>query len=80
MVIAYLQRLVEDTNVLASCVKKFLGQLKEPLIPATSWQEFVRAAETVDGVVDMNALHQAIADLPLPNKDTLAFLILHLQR
>ena len=60
-----------------------MGQLKEPLIPLTSWNDFARAAGAKDEVLggpDLKALHQAIAELPLPNKDTLAFIIMHLQR
>uniref|UniRef100_A0A915JPW8 Rho-GAP domain-containing protein n=1 Tax=Romanomermis culicivorax TaxID=13658 RepID=A0A915JPW8_ROMCU len=75
-------RLIDDVNTIAGCIKRFLQQLKEPIIPTTSWLDFVRAASAKDehGRYDNQALHRAIAELPMPNKDTLSFLILHFQR
>ncbi|CDW54548.1 DNA primase [Trichuris trichiura] len=74
-------KLVDDVSVLTGCLKKFFQQLKEPLIPYTSRGEFFRAAtENSDLTVQMQKIHQAITELPLPSRDTLAFLILHLQK
>ncbi|KFD57812.1 hypothetical protein M514_01482, partial [Trichuris suis] len=74
-------KLVDDISVLTGCLKKFFQQLKEPLIPYTSRGEFFRAAtENADLAVQMQKIHQAITELPLPSRDTLAFLILHLQK
>lgn len=67
-----------DINVLCGTVKDFLRSLNEPLIPRVLWHEFVRAAEAGD---DRNQrLYEAIADLPQPNRDTLAFMVVHLQK
>jgi len=70
-----------DIHAVCSCVKKFLKSLKEPIIPLSLWQVFVDAAtETGPDTIEQEAaVYQAISELPLPNRDTLAYLILHLQ-
>lgn len=69
-----------DINVLCGTVKDFLRSLNEPLIPRALWHEFVRAAEIKDEKERNTRLYEAIADLPQPNRDTLAFMILHLKK
>jgi len=69
-----------DIHAVASCVKKFLRSLKEPVIPHSLWRTFVDAANNPDTTDAETALFQAVSELPRPNRDTLAFLILHLQR
>jgi len=74
-------RQVTDVNVLASCVKKFLQQLSQPIIPPGSWVDFMNTAEMkLEGKDVSLLLHNAIAELPQPNRDTLAFLMIHLQK
>ncbi|XP_058807772.1 rac GTPase-activating protein 1 [Phymastichus coffea] len=68
-----------DIFVICSTLKDFLRSLKEPLITVSLWSDFARAAELNDLEAD-GALYQAIMALPQPNRDTLAFLMLHLQR
>ncbi|KFM59966.1 Rac GTPase-activating protein 1, partial [Stegodyphus mimosarum] len=69
-----------DIHAVCGTVKEFLRSLSEPLIPRSTWQTFVEAAEVKDDTISLNALYNAVCDLPQPNKDTLAFLVLHLQR
>lgn len=70
-----------EIHVVASTVKKFLRSLKEPIIPSSLWKRFVDAASAAhDDTYEEGALYQAISELLPPNRDTLAFLILHLQR
>ncbi|CAD5218812.1 unnamed protein product [Bursaphelenchus okinawaensis] len=66
----------EYTEVLTSAVRKFLVNLKEPLIPNSSYSEFIQASRDETN----GSLMKAIAELPEPNKDTLAFICLHLQK
>ncbi|KAL1238657.1 Rac GTPase-activating protein [Trichinella spiralis] len=74
-------KVIDDINVLTGCLKRFFHQLKEPLIPLTSKQDFINAAvlET-DFLMQMKRVHSAVMELPYPNRDTLCFLIMHLQR
>ncbi|XP_051153061.1 rac GTPase-activating protein 1-like [Leptopilina boulardi] len=69
-----------DIATICSTLKDFLRSLKEPLITVGLWADFVRAVALSDKQDSDAALYQAISELPQPNRDTLAFLILHLQR
>ena len=68
-----------EIPTVTSVVKKFLRSLKEPVIPLSLWQVFVDAATNPDSTDVEAAMYQAISELPLPNRDTLAYLIVHLQ-
>ncbi|XP_053661768.1 rac GTPase-activating protein 1 [Anopheles marshallii] len=73
-----------DVNVLCSCIKDFLRTLREPLIPCALLAEFSQVVS--DGSSPNGSqrrreqLCQLIERLPAPNRDTLAFLMLHFQR
>ncbi|CAK9812948.1 Rac GTPase-activating protein 1 [Anthophora plagiata] len=69
-----------DIATICSTLKDFLRSLREPLITVGLWADFVRATTITDKQDADAALYQAISELPQPNRDTLAFLILHLQR
>ncbi|KAJ8682974.1 hypothetical protein QAD02_018766 [Eretmocerus hayati] len=69
-----------DIATLCSTLKDFLRSLKEPLITCRLWEDFAHASRITDKVDAEVALYQAISELPQPNRDTLAFIILHLQR
>ncbi|KAF7994421.1 hypothetical protein HCN44_003893 [Aphidius gifuensis] len=69
-----------EIATICSTLKDFLRSLREPLITVSLWADFVRATEIKDSQESEAALYQAISELPPPNRDTLAFLILHLQR
>ncbi|XP_012252065.2 rac GTPase-activating protein 1-like [Athalia rosae] len=69
-----------DIPTICSTLKDFLRTLREPLITVGLWGDFARATTIADKQDADAALYQAISELPQPNRDTLAFLILHLQR
>jgi len=69
-----------DVHTLTGVVKDFLRSLKEPLIPHSQWSVFTQAATNPDVTDGMSELFQAISEMPQPNRDTLAFLMLHFQK
>ncbi|XP_076065683.1 rac GTPase-activating protein 1-like isoform X2 [Oratosquilla oratoria] len=69
-----------DVHVICGTLKDFLRTLKEPLVTFTLWKVFVQAAEIPVCEDSLAAMYQAITDLPRPNRDTLAWLIVHLQK
>ncbi|XP_064402020.1 uncharacterized protein LOC135347852 isoform X3 [Halichondria panicea] len=71
---------VSDVNVLCGVLKDFFIKLKEPLLTFKLHSTFIKATECTSDEDGLGATLEAIACLPPPNKDTLAFLILHLQR
>lgn len=69
-----------DIHVLCGCIKDFLRSLREPLIPTSLWIDFSNAVQATTPEKCRKSLYDAITQLPRANRDTLAFLILHLQR
>lgn len=70
-----------DIHVICGCIKIFLRTLREPLIPTYLWSVF---SNIVNGDSNekkiQNRLQFEISHLPKANRDTLAFLVMHLQR
>ncbi|GAA6107049.1 rac GTPase-activating protein 1 [Tachysurus ichikawai] len=71
---------VEDIHAITGLLKDFLRNLKEPLLTFRLNSNFMEAAELADEDNSTALMYQTISDLPQPNRDTLAFLIIHLQR
>ncbi|XP_075216302.1 rac GTPase-activating protein 1-like [Lycorma delicatula] len=71
---------ISDINVITGCLKDFLRSLREPLTTFSQRPKFVEAMQIGDLETRRAALYQAFTELPQPNRDTLAYLILHLQR
>ncbi|GJQ77209.1 hypothetical protein Trydic_g14879 [Trypoxylus dichotomus] len=69
-----------DVHVICGAVKDFLRSLSEPLVTYALWPEFVRAVQAKEEQDIAPALYQIISELPQPNRDTLAYMILHLKR
>uniref|UniRef100_UPI0037E7D5C4 rac GTPase-activating protein 1 n=1 Tax=Semicossyphus pulcher TaxID=241346 RepID=UPI0037E7D5C4 len=71
---------VNDIHVVCGLLKDFLRKLKEPLITFRLHRTFMEASELNDEDNSTAIMYQAIAELPKANRDTLAFLMLHLHK
>ncbi|XP_063165838.1 rac GTPase-activating protein 1-like [Candoia aspera] len=71
---------VADVNVICGILKDFLRTLKEPLVTFCLHSAFLRAAEILDESTCHTELCRVVMKLPPTNRDTLAFLMLHLHR
>lgn len=69
-----------DIHVLCGCIKDFLRGLREPLIPTVLWKDFCNATQNTSFQDAVRELYAAIDKLPIPNRDTLAFILLHFLR
>lgn len=67
---------IQEIEVVVDVIKSFLRELRDPLVPKSSREEFIRAAQTNN----ILALNVAVCDLPQTNRDTLSYLMLHLQK
>ncbi|XP_022527355.2 rac GTPase-activating protein 1 [Astyanax mexicanus] len=71
---------VDEVHVVCSLLKDFLRKLREPLITFKLHRVFMEASELPDDDNSSTRMIQAIGELPQTNRETLAFLMLHLQR
>ncbi|NXP66207.1 RGAP1 protein, partial [Chloropsis cyanopogon] len=71
---------VDDIHAICGLLKDFLRSLKEPLLTFRLNKTFMEAAEIPDEDNSIAAMYQAVGELPQANRDTLAFLMVHLQR
>uniref|UniRef100_A0A4W4EV28 Si:ch1073-416j23.1 n=1 Tax=Electrophorus electricus TaxID=8005 RepID=A0A4W4EV28_ELEEL len=71
---------VDEVHVVCGLLKDFLRKLKEPLVTFKLHRSFMEAAESTDDDRGVAELKRAVTELPRANRDTLAFLVLHLQR
>lgn len=69
-----------DIHVLCNVVKKFLLHLDEALIIRIAWRDFVEIVKEENVEERKSRFKEAIMNLPNANRDTLAFLMLHLRR
>ncbi|XP_040214058.1 rac GTPase-activating protein 1-like [Rana temporaria] len=70
----------EDIHTVCSVLKDFLRSLLEPLLTFSLHVQFLEAADILNENDSKTEICQAVQDLPPANRDTLAFLILHLYR
>lgn len=72
-----------DIHVLCGAVKDFLRSLSESLVTKRLWHSFVNVVDSTEGKSEAeicSGLKGLIAMLPQPNRDTLAYMLLHLKR
>ncbi|KAG6449021.1 hypothetical protein O3G_MSEX005828 [Manduca sexta] len=70
----------EDIHAICGCIKDFLRGLQEPLVTHALWSDFMALASVREQSDAAAAALHAVSQLPQPNRDTLAFLVLHLQK
>ncbi|CAI5446545.1 unnamed protein product [Caenorhabditis angaria] len=70
---------LQDCEVITETLKRFLRDLRDPLVPKTSREEFMVAANqfTTDPDQGRLSLNKVICELPQANRDTMAYLFLH---
>ena len=61
-------------------MKDFLRSLSESLLTDNLWKTFASLVDDEYDLSKQSKFDSLIQQLPKPNRDTLAFLILHLQR
>ncbi|KAM5154669.1 LOW QUALITY PROTEIN: rac GTPase-activating protein 1-like [Callospermophilus lateralis] len=71
---------VDDSHAICSLLKDFLRNVKEPLLTFRLNKAFMEAAEITDEDNGIAATYQAVGELPQASRDTIAFLMIHLQR
>ncbi|XP_037108338.1 rac GTPase-activating protein 1-like [Syngnathus acus] len=71
---------VEDINVITGVLKDFLRNLPEPLLTFRLNKTFMESAEIQDDGNSLASVCQTISELPQPNRDTLACIMIHLQK
>lgn len=69
-----------DIHLICGVVKDFLRSLSESLLTNALWKTFANIVEEESDVIKQDHFDNLIQQLPKPNRDTLAFMILHLQR
>ncbi|KAM8934032.1 rac GTPase-activating protein 1-like [Pelodytes ibericus] len=70
----------EDIHAVCGALKEFLRNLQEPLLTFSLHSQFLDAADILDENDARAEISQLVHELPIANRDTLAFLILHLYR
>ncbi|KAM9813275.1 rac GTPase-activating protein 1-like [Neosynchiropus ocellatus] len=71
---------VEDINVITGVLKDFFRNLPEPLLTFSLNKAFMEAAEVQNDDNSLAMMYHNIHELPQPNRDTLACLMIHLQK
>jgi len=66
----------QDSSVLVACLKRFLTELKEPVISSIPFNCMVKAVSGPESAI-ADGLMKVMRELPIPNRDTLAYLLLH---
>jgi hypothetical protein len=69
-----------DVHVICGTVKDFLLHLDDPLLTRVLWRDFVNAAKFTDPEDCKTFIGQAVSELPLANRQTLAYLMIHMQK
>ncbi|XP_069470108.1 uncharacterized protein [Ambystoma mexicanum] len=71
---------VDDIHAVCGLLKDFLRNLKEPLVTFYLHPHFLEAADIINEEDSKAEMCQVVKKLPLANRDTMAYIILHLHR
>lgn len=71
---------VDDIHAITGLLKDFLRNLKEPIVTFRLNRAFMEAAEIPDDDNSIAQMYQTIGELPQANRDTLAYMMVHLQK
>ncbi|XP_060951229.1 rac GTPase-activating protein 1 [Limanda limanda] len=71
---------IQDVHVVCGLLKDFLRKLNEPLVTFKLHRTLMEASELSDEDNSSSIFYRTIAELPKSNRDTLAFLMLHLHK
>lgn len=71
---------IDDINVITGVLKDFFRNLPEPLLTFHLNKAFMETAEIQDDDNSLAMLYRTLSELPQPNRDTLACLMIHLQK
>lgn len=69
-----------DVHVLTGALKLFFRELKEPLIPFEHFSKALQASTNSNKKEKLQHFREIVKALPVPNRDTLEFLLRHLLR
>ncbi|CAM9940310.1 unnamed protein product [Lampetra planeri] len=69
----------EDINVITGALKLFFRELPEPLVPYIFFEQFIAAIKIFEYHNRVKCMKDLINILPLPNHNTMKFLIRHLK-
>ena len=69
-----------DIHLICSVVKDFLRSLSESLLTDALWKSFASVVDEESDQIKQHKFDALLQQLPKPNRETLAFVLLHLQR
>ncbi|CAF1257151.1 unnamed protein product [Adineta steineri] len=69
-----------DIHLICGVVKDFLRSLSESLLTDALWKSFASIIDEESDFIQQQKIDTLLQQLPKPNRETLAFIILHLQR
>ncbi|XP_060678355.1 rho GTPase-activating protein 15-like, partial [Hemiscyllium ocellatum] len=70
----------EDIHVVSGALKMFFRELPEPLIPYSTFEDFIAAVKLMDHSERVEVMKQLVGNLPQPNHDTMRAMFRHMQR
>lgn len=70
----------DDIASVTTLLKRFLGDLPDPLLTSAQYRDFIQAAKVDEDVVRRDSIHALVNALPDPNYATLRVMAMHLHK